>query len=99
VIVVEYRPDFRGMAEFLRGPDAARVTAAAAGVGLARMRGLVGHDSGETARSGRLLHGTGGRRNDRVRTTIAFDGAMVQQQFGNRRTRATRPMTRAWEQI
>jgi hypothetical protein len=96
---MEYQPDFRGMAEFLRGPDAARVTALAAGAGLARMRGLVGHDSGETARSGRLLHGTGGRRSDRVRTTIAFDGAMVPQQFGNQRTRATRPMTRAWEQI
>jgi hypothetical protein len=87
------------MAKFLRGPDAARVVTAAAGAGLARMRGLVGHDSGETARSGRLLHGTGGRRNDRVRATIAFDGAMVPQQFGNQRTRATRPMTRAWEQI
>jgi hypothetical protein len=96
---MEYRPDFRGMAEFLRGPDAARVVTAAATAGLARARQLVGHDSGETARTGRLLHGTGGRRNDRVRATIAFDGAMVQQQFGNRRTKATRPMTRAWEQI
>lgn len=96
---MEYQPNFRGMAEFLRGPDSARVTSLAAGAGMARMRGLVGHDSGETARSGRLLHGTGGRRNDRVRTTIAFDGAMVQQQFGSKRTRATRPMTRAWEQI
>lgn len=87
------------MAEFLRSPDAARVCTAAASAGLARARQIVGHDSGETARSGRLLHGTGGRRNDRVRVTLAFDGAMVQKQFGNRRTRATRPMTRAWEQI
>ena len=111
MIDVDYQPDFRGMAEFLRGPDAARVVTAAASAGLARARQLVGDSSGtaeragatsspgETARSGRLLHGTGGRRNDRVRVTLAFDGAGVPQQFGNRRTKPTRFLTRAWEQI
>lgn len=108
---MKYQPNFRGMAEFLMSPDAARVTTAAASAGLARARQLIGNSSGsekrtgatsspgETARSGRLLHGTGGRRNDRVRVTLAFDGAAVPQQFGNRRTKPTRFLTRAWEQI
>lgn len=94
---MEYRPDFHGMGQFLMGPDARRVCTLAAGAGLARIRAIVAKDSGETAASGRLLQGTGGQKNDRVRTTVAFGGAMVQLQFGNQRTRPTRPMTRGWE--
>lgn len=85
------------MAVFLMGPDARRVCTLAAAARLAKMRGLVGHDSGDTAASGRLVHGTGGQKNDRVRVTIAFDGAAVEQQFGNQQTPATRFMTRALE--
>jgi hypothetical protein len=56
------------------------------------------HDTGATAASGRLVqHARGGRRNDRVMVSIVFDGTAVAQQFGNQRTRPTRPLTRALE--
>jgi hypothetical protein len=92
---MDYRPDHRGMGRFLVGSDARRVCTLAAAAVLARARVLVGHDTGATAASGRLVHGIGGRKNDRVKVTVAFDGAAVQLQFGNARTRATRPLTRA----
>ncbi len=87
------------MGRFLVSHDARRVCTLAAAAGLARTRLIVAKDSGETAASGRLLQGIGGRKNDRVRTTVAFGGAMVPLHFGNKRTRPTRPMTRAWEGV
>lgn len=94
---MQYNPNFRGMGVFLKSADARRVCTLAAAARLARARALVAHDSGETAASGRLVHGTGGRKNDRVRVSVAFDGAAVQLQFGNRRTTADRFLTRAFE--
>lgn len=94
---MDYRPDFRGMGQFLKGPDARRICTLAAAARLAKARALVGHDSGETAASGRLTHGVGGKKNDRVRVSLEFGGAAVPQQFGNKRTRATRFLTRAFE--
>lgn len=94
---MQYQPDYRGMGKFLLGPDARRVCTLAAAARLARARALVGKDSGDTAASGRLQHGIGGKRNDRVRVTVVFGGAAVQQQFGNRRSPATRFLTRAFE--
>jgi len=92
---MDYRPERKGMAEFLKGPEARRVCTLAAAYRLARMRALVGKDSGETAASGKLTHGYDRVKGDRVRVSIEFGGAAVQQQFGNRRTRASRFMTRA----
>jgi len=94
---MQYQPDFHGMGVFLIGPDARRICTLGAAARLAKARALVGHDTGQTAASGRLVHGIGGRKNDRVKVTIAFDGAAVPQQFGNRHTRATRFLTRALE--
>lgn len=91
---MRYQPNHRGMGEFLRSADARRACTLAAAVGLVRARGIVGKDSGQTAASGRLIHGTGGKKNDRVRVTIAFGGAAVQQQFGRG---ASRFLTRAFE--
>jgi len=89
------------MGVFLVGPDARRVCTLGAAARLAKARVLVGGDSGasrhHTAASGRLSHGTGGRRHDRVKVTIVFGGAAVQQQWGNRRTRPSRFLTRAME--
>ena len=97
MIVMEYRKDTRGMGVFLKGPDMRRVCTLAAASRLTKARALVGHISGDTAASGRLTHGWGGRTDDRVRVTISFGFAAVQQQFGNRRTRASRFLTRALE--
>lgn len=75
------------MSAFLLGPDARRVTTLAAAVILAKARTYVGKDTGHTAATGRLVHGIGGAKNDRVKVTVAFDGAGVYQQFsrnGNR---------------
>lgn len=95
---MQYTRDIAGMSKFLVGPDARRVVTLAAAARLAKARGLMRRDTGATAASGRLVqHARGGRRNDRVMVTIAFDGTAVPQQFGNRRTRATRPLTRALE--
>jgi hypothetical protein len=85
------------MGRFLVGSDARRICTLAAAARLAKARGLVGHDTGATAASGRLVHGIGGRRNDRVKVSVAFDGAAVQLQFGNARTHPTRFLTRALE--
>ena len=89
---MQYTP--HGMADFLNGPDARRVCTLAAGVALAKARALVGKDSGATAKSGRLVHGKGGRKMDRVRVSVAFDGAAPAQQFGRG---ASRFRTRALE--
>lgn len=91
---MQYNPNIRGMGVWLKSADARRVTTLAAAARLARARSLVGHDTGETAASGRLIHGTGGRKNDRVRVSVAFDGAGVAQQFGRG---ANRFLTRAFE--
>ncbi|MGW4487858.1 hypothetical protein ACWEOE_28920 [Amycolatopsis sp. NPDC004368] len=96
---MQYRANYVGMGRFLRGPDARRVTTLAAGRVLAQARAIVRKDTGETAASGRLLHGTGGRRKDRVRVTVAFGGAAVPLQFGNKRTKPTRFLTRAIERV
>ena len=85
------------MGVFLKGPDARRVVTLAAAARLARARTLVAHVTGDTAGSGRLSHSIGGRKHDRVMVTISFTGAAVQLQFGNRRTRASRFLTRALE--
>lgn len=91
---MQYTADYRGMGVFLVGPDARRVCTLAAGASLAKARALVGSDSGDTARSGRLLHGKGGRKMDRVRVTVAFDGAAPARQFGRG---ANRFLTRSLE--
>lgn len=86
------------MRPFLVGPDARRVVTLVAAARLAKARTLVGHDTGETARSGQLIHSNaGGIQKDRVVVTISFGGHGVAQQFGNRRTPATRFLTRALE--
>jgi hypothetical protein len=94
VTSVDYQANYRGMGQFLMGPDARRVCTLAAAVRLAKARALVGRDSGDTAASGRLVHGVGGRKNDRVKVTVAFDGAAVAQQWGRG---ANRFLTRALE--
>jgi hypothetical protein len=94
---MQYRADYRGMGKFLLGPDARKVCTLAGGRILGNGRALVSKDSGETAASGRLVHGHGGHRNDRVLVSVVFGGAAVQLQFGNRRTRPTRFLTRASE--
>jgi hypothetical protein len=82
------------MSAFLMGPDARRVCTLAAGAALAKARAIVGKDSGDTARSGHLQHGIGGRTNDRVRVSVVFGGAAPSQQFG---PGASRFLTRALE--
>jgi hypothetical protein len=95
---MQYRRDVAGMAKFLTGPDARRVVTLAAAARLAKARGLMRRDTGATAASGRLVqHSRGGRKNDRVMVSVTFGGTAVAQQFGNKRTRATRPLTRAFE--
>lgn len=89
---MRYSPN--NMAAFLHGADARRVCTLAAGVALAKARMLVGHDTGDTAASGHLEHGIGGRKNDRVRVSVVFGGAAVPQQFG---PRGSRFLTRALE--
>jgi len=85
------------MGVFLLGSDARRVVSLAAGAHLAKARALVGHDTGVTAASGRLVQASrGGVHNDRVMVVVAFDGASVQQQWGHR-GQATRFLTRAFE--
>ena len=93
-MTVQYRADYRGMGAWLKGSDARRVTTLGAAAALSRQRAVMAKRTGATAASGRLLQGIGGRRNDRVRVTIAFDGYAAPMQFGNKRVRATRPLTR-----
>lgn len=91
---MQYSPSHADMAKFLVGADARRVCTLAAGVALAKARAIVGKDSGNTAASGHIEHGIGGRKNDRVRVSVVFGGAAVQQQFGRG---ASRFLTRALE--
>lgn len=93
---MDFKANGQGMAVFLNGSDARRITALAGARGLAQARAGVKKRSGETAASGHLDHGRGGRKNDRVRTTIVFAGAAVQLQYGNQVTPATRFLTRAF---
>jgi hypothetical protein len=60
------------------------------------MKALMPKDTGHTAATGRveMMNRAGGKR-DRMGARIAFDGTAVVAQFGNKRRRATRPMTRA----
>lgn len=91
---MEYR---RGnMGAFLKGPDARRVCTLAAGRVLAKARVIVGKNSGETAASGRLEHGYG-IKGDRVRVSVVFGGAAVEEQWGNKRRPASRFLTKALE--
>jgi hypothetical protein len=90
---VQYRRN--DMSRWLRGSDARRVTTLAAAALLARGRANMLRDTGATAESGRLIHGIGGRRKDRVMVTVAFGVDAVRQQFGNKHRKATRPITRA----
>lgn len=65
---------------------------------LGKARGLVSKDSGATAASGRLIQKTkAGAKGDRIGVQVRFGGAAVPLQFGNKRTRATRFLTRAGE--
>jgi hypothetical protein len=97
---VEYQRDSKETAQFLLGPELRKVTTLAAGRVLAKARAnLAAHvDTGETMRSGRLVHSTrGGVKKDRVSVSVVFGGNAVPLQFGNRRVRATRFLTRALE--
>ena len=50
----------------------------------------------KTADSGRIVQRSrAGVRGDRVGLSIVFRGASVPMQFGNKKTRPTRPLTRA----
>jgi hypothetical protein len=91
---MEYQPDFKGMGKFLRGADARRVCTLAAAAHLARSRAIVGKDSHGTANSGHLEHGIGGVKKDRVRVSVVFNGAAVEQQWGRG---ASRFLTRGFE--
>lgn len=89
------------MRDFLLGPDMRRVCTLAAARKMAIARTLVGHESGDTARSGRLTHGRDAK-GDRVRVVIEFgwtaEGSIfgaVEEQFGNKRHPASRFLTRA----
>ena len=92
---MKYTPDPRGMGRWLKSTDARRVTTLAAAAVLSRSRANMRVDTGATAASGRLVHGVGGRKKDRVMVTIEFGLTAVIQQFGNTRQKATRPITRA----
>lgn len=83
------------MGRWLRSSEARRATTLAAAAAMSRMRGNLQADTGATAASGRLLHSIGGHKKDRVMVTIEFGLTAVMQQFGNRRRKATRPLTRA----
>lgn len=92
---MKYRADYRSMSRWLKSPEARRPTTLAAADAMSRMRGTMRADTGATAASGRLIQGIGGRKKDRVMVTIEFGLTAVIQQFGNKRQKATRPMTRA----
>lgn len=63
---------------------------------LNRSRTIVRHRSGETAASGRLVHKQrAGVKGDRIGVSVVFGGAGVPLQFGNKRTKATRFLTRS----
>lgn len=93
---MKYTPQRSGLAEFLKGPEVRRVLTEEANRRMARMRALAPKQTGETAASGHLEYGKG-VKGDRIVVRIVFEGAAVEQQFGNRRTRATFFMTRALE--
>lgn len=92
---MKYTPDHVETGKYLLGSDMRRVCTLAAGRTLATARALVGKESGETAASGRLEHGIGGIKHDRVRVSVTFDGAAVEQQWGTARSRGTHFLTRA----
>lgn len=97
---MKYQANYQETGRFLLGPECRKVTTLAAAAWLYRARATVLRDSskeatGTTAASGRLMHGVGGTRGRRVKVSVVFGGAAVQLQFGNRRTRATRFLTRA----
>ncbi|MGW4127957.1 hypothetical protein [Amycolatopsis japonica] len=94
---MKYRRNSGEAARFLKTNPQLRIALTrAAAAKLARMRSTVSKDSGATAASGRLVHQSraGGKR-DRMGVRIAFGGRAVPLQFGNKRTKATRFMTRA----
>jgi hypothetical protein len=92
---MRYRANYTETGRFLLGPECRKVTTLAAAAWLSRARMTVSRDSGATAASGRLVHGVGGTRGRRVKVSVVFGGAAVPLQFGNKRTRATRFLTRA----
>jgi hypothetical protein len=100
---MDYRANYRGMGKFLVGADARKVCTLAGGRVLAKARVLASDRSvypqatGKTAATGRLVHGRGGRKNDRVKVSVVFGGEAVAMQFGNKRRRAGRFLTRAAE--
>lgn len=95
---MRYSPNRLSMGQFLRGPEARRVCTIAAAERLTRARALCPRDTGQTAASGRLVHSSnGGVNGDRVQVAVRFDRAAAALQFGNRRTRASRFLTRAFE--
>ncbi len=94
---MKYQRNSRETAKFLKASPQLRIPLTRASAAkLARMRQTVSKHSGATAASGRLVHQAraGGKR-DRMGVRIAFEGRAVPLQFGNKRVKATRFMTRA----
>lgn len=93
---MRYTANYRETGKFLRSQQLRKPLTLAAAKILARGRVLVEKDSGETAASGRLVHLTqAGAKRDRIGVSVVFGGAAVAKQFGNKRTRPTRFLTRA----
>ena len=94
---MKYRRNSRETAQFLETNPQLRIALTqAAAAPFARMRSTVSKHSGATAASGRMIHQTlAGVKRDRMGVRIAFKGEGVPLQFGNKRVKATRFMTRA----
>lgn len=84
------------MSPWLNGPHCRNLVSTVTVRKLIIMRNLVGKKSRDTVVSGRMSVDKGGK-GDRWRGVITFGGNALAEQFGNRRRRPSRFMTRAME--
>jgi len=93
---VRYQRNSAETAKFLKSSQVRLPLTLVAGRALNRARVNVRKVSGDTARTGRLVHkSNGGVKHDRVQVSVEFGGEILGLQFGNKRFKPSRPLTRA----
>jgi hypothetical protein len=93
---MKYQRDRKGTAALLLSSQLRKPLTLAGTRVMRKAQQNVRHRSGATAASARLIQKSrAGVRGDRIGVSVVFGRAMVPLQFGNQRTRATRPLTRA----
>lgn len=93
---MKYERSRIGTAKLLNSSQLRKPLTLAGNRALNRSRLIVRRQSGATAASGRLVHKQhAGIKGDRIGVSVVFGGAGVPLQFGNKRTKATRFLTRS----